>query len=247
MTAPAVPVGLVGGGVVADRLRRITQERYRLVGPDVEAPVVVLAVRRLPRRCGRRPGPPRGPRRVHIRLGRRRARPARPRRRRPARRGDRRRRRGGVAGAERLARPPPRRSSGRRRRAARRRARHRRPGVCPRTPPLAAWLGRRLAGREVDRAPGRERSRAVLVPRARRRPRLLPGRDAGPVAAAPQRSTASTGSAPRMSATRRDRFTARLPMLSPPHREGGIGRSASRRAATTTTAGAPPTSSGSPS
>jgi hypothetical protein len=27
----------------------------------------------------------------------------------------------------------------------------------------------------------------------------------------------------RMSATRRDRFTARLPMLSPPHREGGIG------------------------
>lgn len=27
----------------------------------------------------------------------------------------------------------------------------------------------------------------------------------------------------RVSATRRDRFTARLPMLSPPHREGGIG------------------------
>ena len=27
----------------------------------------------------------------------------------------------------------------------------------------------------------------------------------------------------RMSATRRDRFTARLPMLSPPHKEGGIG------------------------
>jgi len=27
----------------------------------------------------------------------------------------------------------------------------------------------------------------------------------------------------RLSATRRDRFTARLPMLSPPHREGGIG------------------------
>jgi hypothetical protein len=26
-----------------------------------------------------------------------------------------------------------------------------------------------------------------------------------------------------MSATRRDRFTARLPMLSPPHREGGVG------------------------
>jgi hypothetical protein len=26
-----------------------------------------------------------------------------------------------------------------------------------------------------------------------------------------------------MSATRRDRLTARLPMLSPPHREGGIG------------------------
>lgn len=27
----------------------------------------------------------------------------------------------------------------------------------------------------------------------------------------------------RVSATRRDRFTARLPMLSPPHREGGVG------------------------
>lgn len=27
----------------------------------------------------------------------------------------------------------------------------------------------------------------------------------------------------RMSATRRDRFTARLPMLSPPHKEGGVG------------------------
>src|SRR6187397_2007826 len=27
----------------------------------------------------------------------------------------------------------------------------------------------------------------------------------------------------RRSATRRDRFTARLPMLSPPHREGGVG------------------------
>lgn len=34
--------------------------------------------------------------------------------------------------------------------------------------------------------------------------------------------TASRISA-RLSATRRDRFTARLPMLSPPHREGGLG------------------------
>jgi hypothetical protein len=38
-----ISVRLVGGGVVADRLRRSIQERYRLVGPDVEAPVVVLA------------------------------------------------------------------------------------------------------------------------------------------------------------------------------------------------------------
>ncbi len=43
MTTPASTVGLVGGGVVAERLRRTTQDRYRLVGADVEAPVVVLA------------------------------------------------------------------------------------------------------------------------------------------------------------------------------------------------------------
>ena len=41
MTVPTI--GVVGAGVVAERLRRVTQDRYRLVGPDVDAPVVVLA------------------------------------------------------------------------------------------------------------------------------------------------------------------------------------------------------------
>lgn len=41
MTAP---VGLVGGGVVADRLRSIARHRYQFVPPDVTAPIVVLAM-----------------------------------------------------------------------------------------------------------------------------------------------------------------------------------------------------------
>ncbi len=36
-------VGLVGGGVVADRLRRTAARRYRFVGPDVATQIVVLA------------------------------------------------------------------------------------------------------------------------------------------------------------------------------------------------------------
>jgi hypothetical protein len=36
-------VALVGGGVVADRLRAITRDRYRVVEPDVSAGIVVLA------------------------------------------------------------------------------------------------------------------------------------------------------------------------------------------------------------
>lgn len=38
-----VTVGLVGGGVVADRLRSIGRHRYQFVAPDVTAPIVVLA------------------------------------------------------------------------------------------------------------------------------------------------------------------------------------------------------------
>ena len=36
-------VGLVGGGVVADRLRTVARDRYQFVRPDVAAPIVVLA------------------------------------------------------------------------------------------------------------------------------------------------------------------------------------------------------------
>ncbi len=36
-------VALVGGGVVADRLRSVARDRYRFVEPDVSAPIVVLA------------------------------------------------------------------------------------------------------------------------------------------------------------------------------------------------------------
>ena len=43
MTAVASSVGVVGGGVVAERFRRISQDRHQLVGSDVPAPVVVLA------------------------------------------------------------------------------------------------------------------------------------------------------------------------------------------------------------
>jgi hypothetical protein len=36
-------IAIVGGGVVADRLRSVARSRYRFVGPDVSAPIVVLA------------------------------------------------------------------------------------------------------------------------------------------------------------------------------------------------------------
>jgi hypothetical protein len=40
---PVQTVALVGGGVVADRLRSIARDRYRFVGGDVSAAIVVLA------------------------------------------------------------------------------------------------------------------------------------------------------------------------------------------------------------
>jgi hypothetical protein len=47
MTAPTdhqvSTVAMVGGGVVADRLQHVARDRYRFVGPDVSAPIVVLA------------------------------------------------------------------------------------------------------------------------------------------------------------------------------------------------------------
>ena len=40
---PVSTVAMVGGGVVADRLQHVARDRYRFVGPDVSAPIVVLA------------------------------------------------------------------------------------------------------------------------------------------------------------------------------------------------------------
>jgi hypothetical protein len=40
----SIPVTVVGGGVVADRLRRVTASRHQLVGQDLGAAVVVLAM-----------------------------------------------------------------------------------------------------------------------------------------------------------------------------------------------------------
>ncbi|MET0144417.1 MAG: hypothetical protein ABW328_06490 [Ilumatobacteraceae bacterium] len=43
MTAEPGTVGIVGGGVVADRLRRVIGDRHHVIGPDVGAAVTVLA------------------------------------------------------------------------------------------------------------------------------------------------------------------------------------------------------------
>ncbi len=183
---PGTTVGVIGGGVVGERVRRVIGDRHQIVEPDVEPPIMVLAT-----------GEPHAPIaaelvaagvacRVDGRLDRRRPGDARPRRRGPGRRRHARRRRGGLAGAHRAARPAPRRAAGRLRRAARRRARHGRAGVRQGAPPLAAGLGDRMARRPLDRAARGERSRAVLVPGAGRGTRLLPRRDARSVVAAPQ-------------------------------------------------------------
>ena len=181
-----VTVGLVGGGVVADRLRNVAAR-----------PVPVRAARR--RRADRRAGDGRParrgrgpvrrgrePRRVDVGVESGRPRAARARRGGARCRRQHRRRRGGVAGSERPVRPPPGERPRRLRRAARRGPRHGRAGVRPRAPRRPARLGDRLPGRHVDRAPGGQRARAVLVPRAGRGTRLLPRRDARPVVAAPQ-------------------------------------------------------------
>ena len=172
--------------MVADRLRSVARDRYRFVEPDVSAPIVVLASAgphaELAAAYLER-GRPRG---VDVGVEPRRARPARARRSRPRRRRQPRRRRRRLARPERPVRPPPRRIDERVRRAPRHRPRHRRPGLRPRAPPLVPRLGDRLARRALDRAARRQRPRAVLVPRAGRRPRQLPRRDARSVAAAPQ-------------------------------------------------------------
>ena len=43
MTVTVRTIAVVGGGVVAERMRSLARDRYRFVGPDVPAPIVVLA------------------------------------------------------------------------------------------------------------------------------------------------------------------------------------------------------------
>ena len=177
---------MVGGGVVADRLQHVARDRYRFVGPDVSAPIVVLASA--------------GPhaelaaayvdRGVHVVSTSGSSHDVRD----LLELDDRARAAGaslvvgaavspGLSGL--LARHLAAAMSDVRR-AARHRPRDGRTGMCPRAPPVVPRLGDRLARRSLDRAPGREWPRAVLVPRAGRCARQLSGRDARPVAAAPQ-------------------------------------------------------------
>ncbi len=89
----------------------------------------------------------------------------------------------GLSGSDR---PSPRRAARGFRRDPRRGARNGGPGVRPPAPPGAGRVRTGLARRRVDRTPGREWARAVLVPRTGRGARLLPRR-AHRSAAAPPR------------------------------------------------------------
>ena len=216
-------VAVVGGGVVGERVRRNLAGSHHVVPRDLIAEIVVLTS----------PGPHAAAaaellaRGTHVvstsgasddvrelldldAVARR-------------LRGDTGRRGRSVARAVRAAGRHARRPAGGMRRAARRRARDGRAGLRPRASPGARRMGGRMARRAVDRTSSRKRPRAVLVSGAGRSPRLLPRRPRRPTAAAPQLSRPSRGISARRSATRRDRLTARLPMLSPPHLEGGIG------------------------
>ena len=97
----------------------------------------------------------------------------------------------------------------------------------PRAPghTTARWPNRRSTGATAGGRPPPERfgPRAVLVPRPRRPARLLPGRTTRRRAAGARPSRACERVTARVAASRRDRLTARLPMLRPPHPEGLIG------------------------
>ena len=246
MTADST-VGVLGGGVVAERLRRVIADRHHVVGADVGAPVMVLA------NAG--PHAPRAaellaardPRRVDVRLDRRRAGHARPRRHRPLGRRHAGRRRGGLARAERAAGPPRRRSPGRLRRAARRRARHGRTGLRPRAPPLPARAGpsagttttgssvRPAAVASCAGSPSRSGPATATGPRCPTRGCSTAASATSPASAPGSRRPAATASRPgcRCSARR----TARV----------ASARCGSRPAATTRRGPAAPASSASPS
>ena len=123
----------------------------------------------------------------------------------------------GPAGA------PPRRSAGVGRRDPRRHPRHRRAGV-RRARTTARCRGARPAG---TTASGSTTSAAAGASCAGSPSRWAPTTATAPTSpirccCMPPSRTLIAISA-RRSARRRDRFTARLPMLSPPHQEGGIG------------------------
>ena len=109
-----------------------------------------------------------------------------------------------------------------RRRGARRQARHGRPVVCPPAPPGPRRYGHRLERRRLARTPGRLRPGAVLVPRPGGRARLLPRHLPDPLLLVPAFEGVARVSA-HVSGTRRDRLTARLPMLWPTDPERGAG------------------------
>ena len=87
----------------------------------------------------------------------------------------------------------------------------------------ARLVGARLARWRVGQAAGRLGSRVVLVPGSHRRRRLLSSRAPGRACCSRRRSRASSASPHGSAANRRDRVTARFPMLRPPHPEGGPG------------------------
>ena len=103
-------------------------------------------------------------------------------------------------------------------------------GSAPADRPAPASTTGRSAGmaldwrdRRVGAAPGRQRPGAVLVPRPDRGRGLLSGRAARRPASWCRPSPGSARVTARLAANRRDRLTARLPMLRPPHPEGGPG------------------------
>ena len=204
-------------------VRSIARDRYQFVPPDVAAPIVVLATAGPHAELAARFVRARQPRRVDVRLEPGRPRAARARRRGARRRRQPRRRRGGVAGAQRAVRPPPGERPRRLRRAARRRARHGRAGVRPRAPPRPARAGR-SAGRTARGSSGRRAAGASCAGSPSRS-----GRATATAARCPTRGCCTAASPTSRGSARGARRRGatgsrpRLPMLSPPHREGGVG------------------------
>ena len=112
------------------------------------------------------------------------------------------------------------------RRDPRRHGRHRRSGVCPPTPPCPSGSVPRLARRRLDPASRRVGSRAVLLPRSHRWPRLLSG---GSARGAPARAGVPVITWRRPAQATPRPLTARLPSCAAPTPRVGPVRSAPRR------------------